>query len=112
MTASLSLRRYVHDTQTQRYTNSWVADMQLASADIQCVPVRERGIYCIYPGKREQSFLPVVPFWIFCGRQHVGQARAHDVYPYFEVSSDGPQTVFVVLAPDLEQAKSKLLSPC
>lgn len=110
-----SLRRYTQDTANSSYTNCWVADLtETGVADVYCAPLGAAAagkIYCIYPGKREQSFFSVVPFWIFCGRHHVGQGRVHDAYPYFEVPADGAHTVFVVVATDLEQAKIKLATP-
>ena len=107
-----SLRRYAHDA-PHKYTNSWVADLgETGVLDVYCVALPQgAGIYCIYPGNKEQSFFAPsqVPFWIFCGRQHVGQGRVHDVYPYFEVPADGGRTLLVVVAATLENAKTKLL---
>jgi hypothetical protein len=109
-----SLRRLHHDAVSNSYTNSWVANLEETGiADVYCASLAKdtsaaSTIYCLYPGQREHSFFRVVPFWIFCGAQHVGQGRVHDVYPYFEVAAHGPSTVYVIVAPTLELAKSKL----
>jgi len=105
---TLALRRY---TQGQ---NVWVANLEPLEAEgVHHVEVHEPGIYCIYPGQGERrSFFTTTPLWVFCGRQHVAHTRAHDLYPYFEVGADSPQSLFVVVgAANLEQAKSKLPTP-
>src|SRR5271169_6013302 len=112
-----SLRRYAHDPAAGSHTNTWVADLT-ASAEIEglhsvVLPAVAAGaestIYCVYPGQRDHSFFSDVPFWIFCGTQHVGQGRHHDVYPYFQAPvADGPCTLYVMVAPTLEMAKSKI----
>lgn len=112
MQSRFSLRRYTAEKDND-HSNRWVADLAEANGIYSAV-LSKAGIYCIYPGRREHSFFAVedVPFWLFCDAQHVGQGRVHDVYPYFEApppASDGPHTLFLVVAPTLEEAKSKLL---
>lgn len=109
-----SLRRFHHDALTASYTNTWVADLaETGCANVYCAPLpadATHSIFCIYPGQRERSFFSEVPFWIFCGTQHVGQARVHDIYPYFE-APHGAKSVYVIVSATLELAKNKLLNP-
>jgi hypothetical protein len=109
----LTLRRYTQDK--AGYTNTCVANFVPHPVDgdvhFADVPPHEQDsvtqFYSVYPRPVQQTFFSQVPFWLFCGDEHVAQVRSADVYPYFEL---GGARVFVVWAPTLDVAKSKLLA--
>jgi hypothetical protein len=117
----LTLRRYVHRVAENDYTNTWVADFapvpNLADVALARVPERVASdgdviCYSVYPKAANKTFFERLPFWVFsASREHVAHAKVPDMYPYFEL---GGSDVFVVWAPSLEAAKSKLseLAPC
>jgi hypothetical protein len=115
----LTLRCYSHDLATEQYTNKWVANFEPLADDVAVASVSPAvgdhalTLYSVYPGAANQTFFARVPFWIFCDTQHVAQVKVPDVYPYFELpgaADDGARRVFVVMAPTLEAAKSKVMA--